>query len=85
MDLRPESEELLRTQVGRRVHARRVWLGMNQQQLADKAQVTRNFVSAIERGAVGLDAWRLWRVADALDRPVGWLIGGPDTELVTCS
>lgn len=75
---RPSSEEMLRRQVGRRIHARRVWLGMNQQQLADKALVTRNFVSAMERGAQGLDTWRLWLVAEALDRSVDWVLAGPD-------
>jgi hypothetical protein len=78
---RPDREPELRRQVGRRTYMRRVWLHLSQQELADKAQVARNFVSAIERGAQGLDAWRLWCLADALDTTVDWLLAGPDDAL----
>lgn len=78
---RPDSEEELRRQVGRRAYVRRVWLDLSQQQLADKAMVSRNFVSAIERGARGLDAWRLWCLADAPGGALDWLLGGPDDAL----
>jgi len=79
--LRPESETVLREQVGRRLRLRRMWLGLSQDELAYWARVTRNFVSAIERGAQGLDAWRLWAVADALGMSVDWLLTGPDEAL----
>ncbi|HEV7656576.1 MAG TPA: helix-turn-helix transcriptional regulator [Mycobacteriales bacterium] len=78
------SEAALRNEVGRRAYVRRVWLGLSQQELADKAHVSRNFVSAIERGAQGLDVWRLWRLAEALGGTVDWLVGGPD-EVLTSS
>jgi transcriptional regulator with XRE-family HTH domain len=78
---RPDGEPALRKQVGRRTYMRRVWLHLSQQELADKAQVSRNFVSAIERGAQGLDAWRLWCVADALESTLDWLLTGPDDAL----
>lgn len=78
---RPESETVLRQQVGRRAYMRRVWLDLSQQELADKAGVTRNFVSAIERGAQGLDAWRLWALADGLGGTLDWLLTGPDDAL----
>jgi transcriptional regulator with XRE-family HTH domain len=78
---RPETETALRQQVGRRAYMRRVWLDLSQQELADKAGVTRNFVSAIERGAQGLDAWRLWTLADGLGGTLDWLLTGPDDAL----
>ena len=78
---RPESEPAMRRQIGRRVYMRRVWLGLNQQEVADRAGVTRNFVSAIERGAQGLDAWRLWALADGLGGTLAWLLTGPDDAL----
>jgi transcriptional regulator with XRE-family HTH domain len=78
---RPASEDELRRQVGRRACVRRVWLDLSQQELADKARLTRNFVSAIERGAQGLDAWRLWQLADALGGTLDWLLNGPDDAL----
>jgi transcriptional regulator with XRE-family HTH domain len=77
----PVDESTLRQQVGRRVYLRRVWLDLTQQEVADKARVSRNFVSAIERGTQGLDAWRLWRIADALDGTLDWMLRGPDEEV----
>ena len=79
---RPPDGLTLRSQVGRRLYLRRVWLGLAQREVADKAGVSRNFVSAIERGAQGLDAWRLGLVADALGVTLAWLLSGPD-EMVT--
>jgi transcriptional regulator with XRE-family HTH domain len=52
--------------IGKRVRMERFWQELSQQELADKAGVTRNFVSAIERGVQGLDAYRLRQLADAL-------------------
>lgn len=61
-----------REAVGRLGHDR------SQDELAADAGVTRNFVSAVERGAQGLDAWRLTHVARALGTTLGWLLGDPD-------
>jgi transcriptional regulator with XRE-family HTH domain len=52
--------------VGKRVRMERVWQDLSQDEVAAKAGVTRNFVSAIERGVQGLDAYRLRQVAEAL-------------------
>jgi transcriptional regulator with XRE-family HTH domain len=60
---------------------RRLWLGLSQQKVADNAGVSRNFVSAIERGAQGLDAWRLLLVADAVGCAFAWLVTGPDDAI----
>jgi transcriptional regulator with XRE-family HTH domain len=81
---RPDIELTLRQQVARRAFVRRVWLGLSQQEVADKAGISRNFVSAIERSAQGLDAWRLWALAEALGGTLDWLIAGPD-EAVTAA
>jgi ribosome-binding protein aMBF1 (putative translation factor) len=82
MSTRPTTETTLRRDVARRVSVRRAWLDLSQTQLAEKAAVSRNFVSAIERGAQGLDVWRLWQVAEALGGTLPWLLAGPD-EAVT--
>jgi transcriptional regulator with XRE-family HTH domain len=81
--LRPDTDTELRRQVGRRAYVRRVWLELSQQEVADKAGLTRNFVSAIERGAQGLDAWRLWALAEALGGTLDWLLTGPDDAVTT--
>ena len=80
---RPESEAVLRHQVSRRLRLRRSWFELTQADLAQRAGVTRNFVSAIERSAQGLDAWRLWALAEALDTTVDWLLYGPDSAAVS--
>ena len=71
----PATEDDYRRQIGRRARLARVGLDLSQDDVATKAGVTRNFVSAIERGAQGLDTWRLRHLADALGVPLGWLLG----------
>jgi transcriptional regulator with XRE-family HTH domain len=61
-----DGERNYRMVIGKRVRMERIWQALSQDELADKAGVTRNFVSAIERGAQGLDAFRLRRLAEAL-------------------
>jgi transcriptional regulator with XRE-family HTH domain len=61
-----DGERQYRALIGKRVRSERVWQELSQDEVAAKAGVTRNFVSAIERGARGLDAYRLRRIADAL-------------------
>lgn len=67
-------EVVYRRLVGRRVRLQRQWLGMAQQDVADAAGVTRNFVGAIEHGGQRLDAWRLGLLADALGTTLAWLL-----------
>jgi len=50
----------------------------SQDELAAEAGVTRNFVSAIERGAQGLDAVRLRRLARAMNISLGDLLADPE-------
>ena len=64
--MRSAIEYEYRRLVGKRVRAERVWQDLSQDEVAAQAGVTRNFVSAIERGVQGLDAFRLRSVADAL-------------------
>jgi transcriptional regulator with XRE-family HTH domain len=50
----------------------------SQDELAADAGVTRNFVSAIERGAQGLDAVRLRRLAAAMGVSLADLLADPE-------
>lgn len=63
-----------RRAVGKRIRVWRVLHDCRQGQLATAAGVTRNFVSAIERGAQGLDAVRLRRIAAAMNMPLAELL-----------
>jgi DNA-binding XRE family transcriptional regulator len=74
----PLTEEQYRRQVGKRVRLVRVDVERSQDEIALRAGLSRNFVSAIERGAQGLDAWRLRRLAGALGVPAAWLLGLTD-------
>jgi transcriptional regulator with XRE-family HTH domain len=64
--------------VGKRIRVWRVLNERSQDELAAEAGVTRNFVSAIERGAQGLDAVRLRRLARVMDMSLGELLADPD-------
>jgi transcriptional regulator with XRE-family HTH domain len=67
-----------RRAVGKRIRVWRVVNERSQDELAAEAGVTRNFVSAIERGAQGLDAIRLRRLAAAMDMSLAELLADPD-------
>jgi transcriptional regulator with XRE-family HTH domain len=70
----PYGEKAFRREVGRRIRAERVLLNLRQEELAERAGVSRNFVSAVERGTQRLDAWRLLHLARALDCELAWLL-----------
>ncbi len=67
-----------RRAVGKRVRVWRALHDRTQDDLAAAAGVTRNFVSAIERGAQGLDAVRLRRLAVAMNVPLADLLTDPE-------
>jgi len=67
-----------RRAVGKRIRVWRVLHDRSQDELAAAAGVTRNFVSAIERGAQGLDAVRLRRLAGAMGIELAELLADPD-------
>lgn len=73
------SEDEYRRQVGRRARLVRIGQALAQEEVARSAGLTRNYVSAAERGAQGLDAWRLGKLADALGVSLGWLLGLSDS------
>lgn len=52
--------------LGRRLRLARHTLSLSQQQLADRAGLSRNFISGLERGTHGADVLRLRRLASAL-------------------
>jgi transcriptional regulator with XRE-family HTH domain len=67
-------ERRFRRDVGSRIRAQRSLRNLRQEELAEQAGVSRNFVSAVERGTQRLDAWRLRHLAVALDCELGWLL-----------
>jgi DNA-binding XRE family transcriptional regulator len=75
-----EDEAALRRVIGKRIRTERIWRDLSQQDLAEQAGVTRNFISAIERGAQGLDGYRLLRIADTLGLTMTDLFGVTGAE-----
>ena len=73
-----QSDVAYRRAVGKRIRVWRVLHDRSQDQLAADAGVTRNFVSAIERGAQGLDAVRLRHLAAAMDMSLAELLADPE-------
>ena len=67
-----------RRAIGKRIRVWRVMNERSQDELAAEAGVTRNFVSAIERGAQGLDAVRLRRLAAAMGMTLAELLADPE-------
>jgi DNA-binding XRE family transcriptional regulator len=65
-----------RKAVSQRLRMARVVLDISQQDVADAAGCSRNFVSAVERGVQGMDAYRLSLIATALRMPPRTLMEG---------
>lgn len=52
---------------GKAVKIRRVELGMTQEKLADRADMSRTFMSAVEHGEKAASITKVWAIAQALD------------------
>ena len=72
-DMTAEETEYRRA-IGKRIRVWRVLHERSQDELAASAAVSRNFVSAVERGAQGLDAVRLRRLARAMNTTLAELL-----------
>jgi transcriptional regulator with XRE-family HTH domain len=67
--------------LARRLRGARALLDVDQQSLAEASGVSRNFISAMERAAQNLDAYRLSLVATALGMPLPTLLTGDGFDL----
>ena len=63
-------------ELGERIRARRIELGIKQEQLADRIHVTRQTISNYERGTSEPDLDTLRGLAEALDLDLGQLLNG---------
>lgn len=70
--------ELIDRRVAARIHSRRVEVGMTLQSLASQIGVAFQQAHKYERGLSRISAGRLYRVARALDVPVGFFFGPSD-------
>lgn len=68
---------------GRVVRKRRKKLGLSQEAFAEKAQIHRTYVSDIEHGKVQVGIGVAEKLADALDKPLSYLIREAEAEYKT--
>jgi transcriptional regulator with XRE-family HTH domain len=66
---------------GKAVLIRRKQLGFSQEEFADRAGITRTYVSDVERGARNVSLKNLIRFAEALDLPPSKLIAMAEERL----
>lgn len=71
--------------VGRNMRTARIALGCNQQDFAEKAGFTQQYISLVEKGQTNLSLGNLRRIAAALNQDAASLLkpsdsGAPDTE-----
>ena len=74
-----QTEKELRRLIGRRLRLARLTTELTQDELGELAGVSRSFVSIIEHGAVGVDVYRLRRLAHAVGLTLAELIEEPAT------
>lgn len=71
--------EAFLAEMGRRIHERRKTLRLSQEQLAEKAEITKQTVSRIENGLREPGAGNLLKIAKALDVSADYLLSGEYT------
>jgi transcriptional regulator with XRE-family HTH domain len=72
-----------RQQFGRRLRELRIARGYSQEELADRADLDRTYISGIERGRRNVSLLNIWRLAGALDTAPATLLeppAGPGTQ-----
>ena len=68
--------------IGERVRERRTQLGLNQVELAAKANLSPSYISRLEAGQTGERLEDLVKVAQALGWRLSQLVGGSENELL---
>jgi transcriptional regulator with XRE-family HTH domain len=61
--------------LGKRIYFTRKCQKLSQEQLAELAELSPPYISHIERGVKGPSLDALFRIADALDTSMDWLLG----------
>jgi transcriptional regulator with XRE-family HTH domain len=67
---------IVTVELGRRVRALRLSLGISQEQLAERARVHRTYVGSLERGERNVALINIVRLANALDVDPSELVTG---------
>jgi transcriptional regulator with XRE-family HTH domain len=73
-------DQVFVAELGRRVRLHRLYQRMTQDQLAERARLSRSFVSLFETGERGIDVRALRRIAHALGLDLPALVVDPGDE-----
>lgn len=68
--------------VGRRLKARRLFLGLSQTDLAERVDVSYQQIQKYELGRNRVSASRLWEIAEALNVPVAFFFEGLSANVI---
>jgi XRE family transcriptional regulator, aerobic/anaerobic benzoate catabolism transcriptional regulator len=74
--------------VGERVRRARERNGISQRALSERSQVSLRYLVQLEGGTGNVSIALLWRIAEALNHRIEWLVGADDpwtSEVVRCS
>jgi XRE family transcriptional regulator, aerobic/anaerobic benzoate catabolism transcriptional regulator len=83
-----ESAKTFVALVGERVRKARERRGISRRTLSQLSNVSLRYLAQLEGGSGNISIALLWRVSDALDHRIEWLIGADDpwtSEVVECS
>ncbi len=79
----PKSNTELALEVGRRILKLREDQGWTQEQLADRAGLSQNFIACVERGEKGLGSESIIKISRALGTTTDHLLTGAITQAET--
>ena len=71
----------LAKQIGRRIYSQRKKLGLTQEQVAELADVSPQFLSNMENGKRNVSALNLFKISRALNVSADYLLTGDVTDL----
>lgn len=66
----------LKGEIGQRLRDRRKQLGLTQEELAERADLSQNFIARVENGATGLGDASIIRLARSLEVSTDYLLTG---------
>lgn len=81
----PRSASEIDIHVGRRVRERRIILGMSQEELANRLNLTFQQVQKYERGINRINAGRLYEIAQLLGVPTAYFYQGVGGDIETAA
>ena len=76
MTLLEDKESTLNREIGQRIQWRRKQLGLTQEQVAEQVDLTRNFLTSVERGTRGLSLESVRRLSTTLQVSTDFILFG---------